>query len=246
MDVQLSPEDEQEHGAIVRQVAAEHGFPIPDWSPSRAWEVAQEHEAAFWGNCVNTYQEEAKQIDVAQRLGLEAISLDGHWPVYDLAGKTVIDIGGGPVSLLLKTVNGGRLAVIDPAPFPDWVYARYQAAGIGVYDEPAEQLTIDGWDEAWIYNTLQHVKDPQLVIEAAKRVARRLRIFEWIEVERDPWHPHVVRAEQLNAWLADTDGEATREWMPRFGGTAYYGVFLTKQDERKPTGSSPVRKDGET
>ena len=96
---------------------------------SEAWRRAQAWERDWWGDCLNTYSEEEKQLVYANRMGLVAFH-DGKSPYnFDLGGMSVLDIGGGPCSLLLKCVNF-RGKVIDPLCFPDWVLARYELAGI--------------------------------------------------------------------------------------------------------------------
>jgi len=61
----------------------------------------QDFEADWWGSCANTYGEESKQIVYARLMNLSPQNLDGHWPVYDIDGGSVLDIGGGPSSMLL-------------------------------------------------------------------------------------------------------------------------------------------------
>jgi 2-polyprenyl-3-methyl-5-hydroxy-6-metoxy-1,4-benzoquinol methylase len=188
------------------------------------WARAQESEVAWWGDCVNTYQEESKQRDYALRMGLTAIERQGRWPVYDLGGRAVVDVGGGPISLLLKCEGRGHCCVIDPAPYPEWIRRRYEAAGIAYVRCPAEALepTAIGYDEVWIYNVLQHVKDPREVVARAKMLAPVLRIFEWLHVEADETHPHTLLESELNMWIGQ---KGTSGFLPEFGATAYYGAF---------------------
>lgn len=187
-------------------------------------ESAQSFEAAWWGDCTNTLGEEAKQITYAHRMGLVNEPRDGRWPVYDLAGRSVLDLGGGPVSMLLKCVNRGDCTVVDPCPYPKWVKKRYEAAGIDYSVATAEGWNDTGYDEAWCYNVLQHVVDPQAVIETARRSASVLRIFEWIEMPPCEGHPHTLHAVDLNEWIG---GDGTVEHVDENGavGLAYYGCF---------------------
>jgi 2-polyprenyl-3-methyl-5-hydroxy-6-metoxy-1,4-benzoquinol methylase len=194
-------------------------------------ETAQDFEAAWWGDCCNTFGEEAKQLTYAPRMGLVNTPREGKWPVYDLAGKSVLDIGGGPASMLLKTVNGGQLTVVDPCPYPTWVERRYDEAGIDwvsrkggedFRDIPASKIF--EYDECWIYNVLQHVVDPEKVIETARAHAPLLRIFEWIETPPCDGHPHTLHAADLNAWIG---GPGTVGYVDENGavGMAYWGAF---------------------
>ncbi len=182
-------------------------------------------EAAWWGQCLHTYGEETKQLTYAKMMGLEWTKDDGRWPVFDLANRSVLDIGGGPVSLLLKCANGARRSVVDPCPYPEWVAARYEAAGIDYIVESGEDFSLDdSFDEAWIYNVLQHVRDPEALIHNARAHAKKIRLFEWIEIPAHEGHPHRLRAKDLDCWLG-------RRGMTGYlndsncVGPAYYGVF---------------------
>lgn len=192
----------------------------------------QEFERDWWGECLNTFGEEAKQITYAHHMGLVNIPdpVTGVWPQYDLEGRSVLDIGGGPASMLLKCVSGGVLAVVDPCPYPAWTRQRYAAAGITLHVEPAESFsTRQKFDEVWIYNVLQHVEDPEAVLATARAHASILRIFEWIDLPPSPGHPHMLTVESLDRWI---NSEAINEFgvgpVNENGcvGTAYHGVFV--------------------
>lgn len=198
-----------------------------------AWKDEQHWEMEWWGDCTNTFGEESKQISYAYRMGLVNAPIGEHWPAYDLEGKSVLDIGGGPVSLLLKCRNGGRRVVVDPGRYPSWTYDRYERAGIEGFYEMAEHMTdiadIAGthFDEAWIYNCLQHTEDPAKIIANARELASVIRVFEWLDIPACPGHPQELLEYQLNEWL---DGAGTTEWMEGENGCygrAYYGVFTT-------------------
>lgn len=172
------------------------------------WLKAQDAELGWWRGCTNTYIEEQKQIQVyAPAMGLAFTNQD-QMLYIDLEGKSVLDIGGGPTSLLLKTINGDRRKVVDPCNYPDWVRNRYEANGIAYEQIKGEDITETGWDEVWIYNTLQHVEYPQRIIENAKKAGKVIRIFEWINVATNLAHIHTLREEELNLWLG-TKGRVT-------------------------------------
>ncbi len=168
-------------------------------------QTAQEWESDWWASCrFNTFSEEAKQLTYAHLMGLVNQPRDGKWPVYDLQGSTVVDLGGGPSSMLLKTV-GGNGVVVDPCPYPQWVADRYAHAEIDYRVEPAEGFRLPTrFSEAWIYNVLQHVVDPEEVIASARANAFVLRIFEWIETETNVGHPHSLHEYELNRWIGGT------------------------------------------
>jgi hypothetical protein len=199
--------------------------PLLDVPPGeRSWEDEQEWERQWWGDCANTYGEETKQVTYAHRMGFGIVPWAGKWPVYDMQGRSVVDVGGGPVSILLKCVNLAWGEVADPCRYPQWVYDRYEARGIIMVNLPGEELPPYGADEVWIYNVLQHTRDPELVVGIARAAGRTLRIFDWLETPPSPGHPHTLTAHDLNNW---TGGRGTVEQMNENGcnGLAYYGVF---------------------
>lgn len=181
-------------------------------------------ESAWWGDCANTWHEEEKQHVYAKRMGLVAQWGGAHPPSYDLANRSVIDIGGGPVSLLLKCLNRGRAVVADPAIFPQWVVDRYTQLGIEFWRQPGEELEGYSFDEAWIYNVLQHVWDPSLVIARARALAGTVRVFDWIGIDPYDGHPHRLEREQLDICLG-APGFTAKLDESGCVGEAYYGVF---------------------
>lgn len=173
-------------------------------------------------------------------MGLENVPRDGHWPVYDLGGKSVLDIGGGPASLLLKTINPGRRVVIDPCEYPGWVGARYDEVGIEYfrytgedYRDPPSQFAEAKFDECWIYNVLQHVKSPKKIIENARKSANTIRLFEWIDMPTSIGHPHSLTFADLREWLGhfkykgDNWGIVNMTGENDCYGKAFYGTFKT-------------------
>ena len=168
------------------------------------WETAQQEEKNFWGTCANTYNEETKQLVYAKKMGIKQITVNGDPYHFDTEGLRILDIGGGPSSMLLKAVGWKMAIVIDPCAYPIWVSMRYTEAGIFYGQETGEEIPYDfpqKLDEVWIYNVLQHTKDPEKIIENAKRVGKVIRIFEWIDHEANEMHPHTLTEENLNKWL---------------------------------------------
>lgn len=201
------------------------------------WAEAQQWEAGWWGTCANTFGEEAKQITYAHRMGLVNIGQSGgYWPLYDLAGRSVVDLGGGPVSILLKCVNIGRSAVVDPAAYPPWVGERYRQSGVGYFRQKAEDAVVVGtpgtetytgfprFDEAWLYNVLQHVIDPEKIVANARSLAPVVRLFEWIDLPAYQGHLHTLTEANLNAWLGKPGAVETITENGIEAGRAYYVV----------------------
>lgn len=192
---------------------------MPSWEDALAW------EQDWWGNCCNTLGEEQKQLVYARKMGL-GFHHDGKSPHnIDLNGASVLDVGGGPVSLLLKCVNFSRAKVVDPIQFPSWVLERYRCARIEFEQVMGEHMDESGWDECWVYNVLPHVENPYMVIRNAKKAAKVVRIFDWINTHLAAGHPQSVTAEELDGWLGG-EGRVELINIPQCRGLAYYGIFV--------------------
>lgn len=183
------------------------------------WEKAQKWESDWWGDCLDTVGEELKQQTYASKMGLSSRNLEG---------KTVLDIGGGVISLLLKFKNRGSCCVVDPITAPNWVHSRYKENNIRFINGKAEDISLMKlpiFDEIWIYNCLQHTEDPKKIIKNIKKLSKVIRIFEWVEEPISPGHINVLHEKQLNTWLG---GEGKVEVLNDSNGchgSAYFGVF---------------------
>ena len=194
------------------------------------WELAQQWEEQWHSNCVNSLNEELKQIVYAEKMGLIRTPTPKTPYNFDLEGKSVLDIGGGAYSLLLKCVNYSNAVVVDPlmSKYPEWVIERYDTAKIRTLSCAGEELKLqETFDECLIYNVLEHTYNPKKVVENALEVGNIVRIFEWLGVPKNVGHIHTLNEQDLNKWLG---GEGKVEQINRNGavGTAFYGVFRGK------------------
>lgn len=168
-----------------------------------------QYEAGFWHDCANTFNEERKQHVYAQRMGLTP---DPKWPFGYKVSGSVLDIGGGPVSLLLKTTGFTKALVQDPTNYPEWVYHRYQDHGIECSDLAGEQMLSrlegpdwiipDVFDEVWLYNCLQHTEDPCRILRLVPEYLRKggvFRFFEWTNIPPHEGHPHMISDAMFDA-----------------------------------------------
>lgn len=183
------------------------------------WHNAQKYEKNWWGKCLDTVGEELKQRTYNTRMGLSSYH-------YNLKGKNVIDFGGGPISLLLKYENRGVCYVVDPLEVPDWVKHRYEENDIQFFNIKAEDYDpkLNKFDEAWMYNCLQHTDDPKKIVRNMRASAKVLRVFEWVNTGTAPGHIHDLKEKDLNFWFG---GEGKVEKINENGcyGECYYGVF---------------------
>lgn len=191
------------------------------------WDDAQMFEEQFWGSCVNTLSEELKQRVYAEHMGLSLTRVGAHGFGYNLEGRRVLDVGGGPVSLLLKCVNCAGV-VIDPCRFPEWVSLRYASNNIAFIRQAGETISYfprNAFDEVWIYNVLQHTDNPGQIIANAKNAAPRLRIFEWVDLPAYPGHPQEITQAKLEAWIGMPGTVTEFTGQNECHGKAFHGFF---------------------
>lgn len=200
------------------------------------WQQEQAFEQHWWDDCRNTFAEQAKHVTYARRMGLVPFNDGGRWPLLEGHGQAILDVGGGPVSMLLEVRNLGRGVVVDPCAYPAWTMDRYIVSGIEVRRMAAEDYQPDQvFDEAWCYNVLQHTHDPGAIVAMMRRAARTIRMFEWVEFPPSPGHPHELHADTLREWLGGGDGwtdTSNITWdlnvdAPVHGGRAFHGYVAT-------------------
>ena len=159
------------------------------------WEAAQQHERDWWGTEPGPRWDEeiAKQQTYARLMGLPQD--------LTMSGKTILDVGCGPVSMLLRATHSGAVGV-DPLLMSEETRAKYAQANVTLYRSKAEEFEPPRhFDEAWMYNCLQHVDDPNKVMAMLLQSADCVRIFEWIDMPVDPTHPNTLRVDQFERWL---------------------------------------------
>jgi hypothetical protein len=191
-----------------------------------------EFEKSFWGNCCNTFDEEQKHYIYAKYMMLDRVAYS-----FNVNHKKILDIGGGPCSILLKSINLQYGAVCDPIQYPQWVMDRYKIKGIDFILSKAEQckqidlgISIPNtdlhtfWDEIWIYNCLQHTDDPENIVRRAVKRCMTLRIFEWIDIPPHEGHPHCLTEANLNEWIGKKPGGVVELAEGGCFGRAYYNA----------------------
>jgi hypothetical protein len=152
------------------------------------WVEAQKYERNWWLTSSDQHAWEQSKADLVAGF----IRIDQGSPNH-----SIIDIGSGPFSILQRvSVKSGT--ALDPIDFGP-LEAGYHRCGIRRLIKRAEDLSeADGhWDEAWIYNCLQHVENPEAVLDATRVVADLVRIFEWVNLEPYPGHLHKLTPERL-------------------------------------------------
>lgn len=205
-------------------------------------ELRNTTEARYWQgptrNCYDrvAFEEVLKQTMYSREMGIVSEYGDEYGD-FDLRTKSVIDIGAGPWSMLLRSYNAKWRIAVDPIDWPPSVRRRYAAYNIEFIQKGGEDIgDLPVADEVWLYNCLQHVTDPMLVLENAKKIGRKIRIFEWLHIPTDICHPHLLTPEMLFKGLKGTTTEqANVKRMTEYqnNADAFIGVFSTLGPQSK-------------
>lgn len=147
------------------------------------WKKAQKWEKEWWGDDPNSErwakEAEKQKFYAEQMLLTPGIAKD----------KSVLDMGGGPISMLLWSRHG-KSVVVDPMPVQEGRKEHYHASGIEyIHSQGEDYSVITRHDEGWMYNCLQHTTDPKLVLLTLTASCKLVRIFEWLHTPRDTGHP---------------------------------------------------------
>lgn len=200
-------------------------------SHKHTWKEAQEEELAFWNTPGAELGEQLKQLTYAKYLKLN-FEHDGNSPyVIDRKGQRILDVGGGPVSLLLKTIASEKV-VADPCLFPDWSIIRYNDNDIDFWQVPGENLPLKlKFDEVWMYNVLQHTQNPEKIFSNIDKVLTKggtFRFLDWVDTPTNVAHPISLSYDYLSAVFANRyDQPMLKTTINENGavGTIAYGVF---------------------
>jgi hypothetical protein len=196
------------------------------------WAEAQKFERNWWTVCTAEHPDEIRKNNIEARF----MMVDRGLP-----GKSVIDIGCGPLSLLQR-IKVGTGTALDPCHYGD-LEKEYEKNGIRRLFKKGEDLSeADGtFDEAWIYNCLQHVLNPTQILENAMKVASMVRIFEWTHLDPYEGHLHKLTPEILRGpFVKEGSGwsvvyETTGRYFLNENMHEQYYVAVFKKNELKIT-----------
>ena len=175
------------HGAGWNTKTSVFGPAVSKQVIAPRWDAAQEAEAKFHADPGGNAYEERKRLKYASMLGINTLALAGR--------PRVIDMGSGPQGLVGSYASflGQGSTALDPLEFGEDYEQAYRDAGIERVVCAAEDFeTEEHYNETWIYNVLQHVKDPLAFMAKAREVSDKVRIWEWCNVPMDTCHIHVI------------------------------------------------------
>lgn len=176
------------------------------------WEQAQQGEKAFhemepvemsYAHYETAYQHYFNRLDINQ----------------DLAGKSVIEIGPGRISGLLFCENYSKSYILEPTIY-NGIDHLYAGKNLEIVRELAEDWSFPRVDEIWILNLMQHVKDPDLLINKCKTAAHTIRFFEPVDLPTDNEHPFSFSMDDFVGYF----GQCVKEYPANQGITGFHGA----------------------
>lgn len=164
------------------------------------WLQAHKAETTYWLSLLKD-PERIKNEDAYNRYK-HVLGLD----VEDVTGRIIIDLGGGPISILCH-FDCPDSVVVDPLDIPTAFITRYHSYNISYWKIQAEKLLSDfqspKFDEVWMYNCLTHTQNPEFILKNVHKLAPILRIGEPMGTNIDVAHPHTFTVDQMKQWLLE-------------------------------------------
>jgi hypothetical protein len=179
------------------------------------WQEAQVAEvlATTYENPGNAREAYAK---IFRYLGME----------FDQKGKYIIEVGCGAFPAV-SFCDNVKPTIVEPLRFPQ--LAKYaeesDAEWIGFPLEDINTYSFWEFDELWMFNCIQHVRDPELFIEKCKELATTIRFFEPVDYPTCVYHPHTFNQADFERWFGDCVKRYTDRLEQFFDGDCVYGTW---------------------
>jgi hypothetical protein len=126
---------------------------------------------------------------------------------HDLHGLNVIEIGPADFPALQTCINYNGIIV---EPMPSEHLKRFcEENGVTLITEAWEDVqclpdkNTNQVREIWLFNVMQHVKDPVVFIDKCKNCADRIRFFEPIDQPITAYHPHTYTLADYHAFFGE-------------------------------------------
>lgn len=209
-------------------------------SNKEAWKIANKDESIFWEifSCeVDTLKHQEIYMDA---MGIRQDYFYGPDNSLNMSGLNVLDVGGGPASILLRTNNNlpnrphdglKHGVVIDPVIITEHQKMRYQFHDIQFIQDQAENIdeyfTEKGYfDECIMYNCLQHVEDPIAILDKITYLSKRIRIAEPLNVPTDHMHLHMFNEKYFDDYFSQERFTCHDKTITKVGSCNHYvGLF---------------------
>ncbi len=180
------------------------------------WAAAQIEERKFH---TEGFHEGREHYELSYNQYFEYLGIE-----KDLKGKKVIEVGPADFPALAYCFNGTDCAVIEPMPSDN-----LKLSGLTIIKEMAEDVVYEA-DEVWMLNLLQHVLNPDKIVERAKKQSKVIRFFEPINYGIDACHPWNLTMDMFKNWFGDVNYYPANPTAFRFHTwECVYGIWTDKR-----------------
>lgn len=131
----------------------------------------------------------------------------------NLEGKSIIEIGPGRISGLLFCENYSKSYILEPTVYAG-INHLYQDKNLEIIQKTAEEWDFPRVHEIWLLNLMQHVQNPDLLINKCKTSANAIRFFEPVDLPTNNEHPFTFSMEDYISYFGK---ENVKEWAPNQG-----------------------------
>lgn len=174
------------------------------------WQQAQNAEI-----CVVSYDAENSKRSYENIFSYLGIS-------FNQEGKSIAEIGCGPYPAVYFC-DDVRAIVFEP------LFPKPEYCGLNIFwnNCPFEEFEHQfGVDETWLYNCLQHVIDPELVVEKAKASSNVVRFFEVVDYPTCIYHPHTFSQQDFERWFPNSVKRYNDMLAGFFDADCVYGTWI--------------------
>lgn len=138
----------------------------------------------------------------------------------NINGRIICEIGPADVPGLYYCTDTSNSFVVEP--MPSEILPRL---GINIIKKRAELLDFSQVDEVWLMNVLQHVVDPDKIVQEAKK-ARVVRWFEPVNQGTDACHLHNLTHEMFEKWFGISNRYIAKPKTEAFHlASCSYGIY---------------------
>lgn len=187
----------------------------------KRWIEAQKEELRLSSIDINPSYYEFMYANIAKLMGIDFEK--------DFVGKTILEIGPGPLGITLLTEGFAEATIVEPL-IDGWgpeYRTYYEEKNIKIETTPYEILEVGEVDETWFFNVLQHVIHPEAQLIKAKETSKVVRIFEPINYPIEKAHPHLLTKELFTDIFGEDFGNLYQGGsIPNFhSADCYYGTW---------------------
>lgn len=146
----------------------------------------------------------------------------------DLQHKRILEIGPANFPALAFCYNYADSYIIEPMA-SEYLLKCIYGKNIMRYQHPAEDITLPENDihEVWLFNVLQHVIDPAIILNKCMIAVKTIRFFEPINQGIDGQHLHNFTIEYFEDFFKQKVNHFPKhQEIPRFhNGECAYGII---------------------